>query len=88
MEIRKANWIGHLLRKNCLLKHIIEVNTEERIGVMERRRRRRRRRRKQLIEDLKQTRRYCKLKREATYRTLRRTCFGRGYGPVVRRTAE
>ena len=21
---REANWIGHILRKNCLLKHIIE----------------------------------------------------------------
>jgi hypothetical protein len=20
----KANWIGHILRRNCLLKHIIE----------------------------------------------------------------
>jgi len=20
---RKANWIGHILRKNCLLKHVI-----------------------------------------------------------------
>jgi hypothetical protein len=22
---RKANWIGHILRRNCLLKHVIEV---------------------------------------------------------------
>ena len=21
---RKANWIGHFLRRNCLLKHVIE----------------------------------------------------------------
>jgi hypothetical protein len=21
---RKANWIGHILRRNCLLKHVIE----------------------------------------------------------------
>ena len=21
---RKANWIGHALRRNCLLKHVIE----------------------------------------------------------------
>jgi hypothetical protein len=21
---RKANWIGHILRTNCLLKHVIE----------------------------------------------------------------
>jgi hypothetical protein len=21
---RKANWIGHILRRNCLMKHVIE----------------------------------------------------------------
>ena len=21
---RKSNWIGHILRRNCLLKHVIE----------------------------------------------------------------
>jgi hypothetical protein len=24
IKISKANWIGHILRRNCLLKHIIE----------------------------------------------------------------
>jgi hypothetical protein len=24
MKRRKNNWIGHILRRNCLLKHIIE----------------------------------------------------------------
>jgi hypothetical protein len=24
---RKANWIGHILRRNCLLKHVIEGKT-------------------------------------------------------------
>jgi len=28
---RKGNWIGHILRRNCLLKHIIEGNVEGRI---------------------------------------------------------
>jgi hypothetical protein len=28
---RKANWTGHILRRNCLLKHGIEGETEERI---------------------------------------------------------
>jgi hypothetical protein len=23
---RKANWIGHMLRRNCLLKHVTEGN--------------------------------------------------------------
>jgi hypothetical protein len=25
---RKANWIGHILRKNCLIKRIIEGKVE------------------------------------------------------------
>jgi hypothetical protein len=25
---RKANWIGHILRRNCLIKHIIERKKE------------------------------------------------------------
>jgi hypothetical protein len=25
---RKANWIGHILRRNCLLKHVIEGKLE------------------------------------------------------------
>jgi hypothetical protein len=48
---------------------------------------RRGRRRKQLLNDLKEKRRYWKLKEEALDRTLWRTSFGRGYGPVVRQTA-
>jgi hypothetical protein len=27
---RKANWIGHILRRNCLLKHVIEGKLEGR----------------------------------------------------------
>jgi hypothetical protein len=46
------------------------------------------RRRKQLLDGLKEKRRYWKLKEEALDRTLWRTGFGRGYGPVVRQTAE
>jgi replicative superfamily II helicase len=26
---RKANWIGHMLCRNCLLKHVIEGKREE-----------------------------------------------------------
>jgi hypothetical protein len=46
------------------------------------------RRRKQLLNDLKEKRRYWKLKEEALDRTLWRTRFGRGCGPVVRQTTE
>jgi hypothetical protein len=27
---RKANWIGHILRRNCLLKRVIEGKIERR----------------------------------------------------------
>jgi hypothetical protein len=30
---RKANWIGHILRRNCLLKHVVEGKVEGRIDV-------------------------------------------------------
>jgi hypothetical protein len=45
-------------------------------------------RRKQLLDDLMEKRSYWKLKDEALDRTLWRTRFGRGYGPVVRQTTE
>jgi len=55
---RKANWIGHILHWNCLLKHVIEGKTEGRIEVT----RGRGRRCKQLLYDLNETDRYWKLK--------------------------
>jgi hypothetical protein len=81
---RKANWIGHILCRNCLLKHVIGGKLEGRIEITERRGRRR----KQLLEDLKEKRRYWKLKEEALDCTLWRTRFGRGYEPVLRQTTE
>jgi hypothetical protein len=62
---RKANWIGHILRRNCLLKHVIEGKLEGRIEMAKIRGRRR----KQLLDDLKENRRYWKLKEEALDRT-------------------
>jgi hypothetical protein len=38
---RKANWIGHILRRNCLLKEVIEGKIKGRIEVIRRRGRRR-----------------------------------------------
>jgi hypothetical protein len=35
---RKANWIGHILRRNCLLKQVIEGKLEGRIEMTGRRR--------------------------------------------------
>jgi len=37
---RKADWIGHIFCRNCLLKHV-EGKTEEKMEVTGRRRRRR-----------------------------------------------
>jgi hypothetical protein len=31
----KANWIGHILRKKCLLKHAVTRKIEGKIGVTE-----------------------------------------------------
>ena len=45
---RKANWIGHVLRRNCLLKQVIEGKINGEIEVT----RRRRRRRKKILDDL------------------------------------
>jgi hypothetical protein len=50
--------------------------------------RRRGRRRLQLLNDLKEKIEYWKVKEEALDRTLWRTRFERGYGPVVRRITE
>jgi hypothetical protein len=30
---RRANWIGHILRRNCLLKHLIEGKIDGRVEV-------------------------------------------------------
>ena len=46
---RKANWIGHILRRNCLLKQVIEGKIKGDMEVT----RRRGRRRKKLLDDLK-----------------------------------
>jgi len=54
---RKANWIGHILRRNCLLQQVIEGKIKEGIKVIGRRGRRRRK----LLNDLKERRGYCHL---------------------------
>ena len=84
MKRRKASCIGHTVRRHCLLKHVIEEKIERRIdwredeeeGVigywMTLRRR----------EDIGN------LKKETLDRTVWRTRFGTGYGPVLRQTTE
>jgi hypothetical protein len=46
------------------------------------------RRRTKLLDDLKERKGYCHLKEEALDRTMWRVRIGRGFGPVVRQTAE
>jgi hypothetical protein len=81
---RKADWTGHILRRNCLLKHVIEGMIEGMIEVTGSRRRRR----KQLIDDLEGKRGCSKFKEEALDRTTWRTRFGRGYGLVIKQTTN
>jgi len=84
---RKANWIGHIfhiLHMNCVLKHVSGGMTEGRVEVTGRQGRRC----KQLLNDLKETRGYWKLKKEALGHTVWRTHFGKGCGCVIRQTVE
>jgi hypothetical protein len=81
---RKANWIGHILCRNCLLQQVIEGKMKGGIEVTGRRGRRRRK----LLDDLKEWRGYSHLKEEALDRTMWRARFGRGFGPVMRQTAK
>ena len=81
---RKVNWIGHILRRNCLLKQVIEGKIK---GEMEGTGRPGRRRWK-LLDDLKDKRGYSHLKEEALDRTMWRNRFGGGFVPVVRQNNE
>ena len=85
-EIRKwkTNWIGYVLRRNCLLKQVIEGKIKGEMEVA----RRGGRRRKKLLDDLKDRRGYCHLKEEALDCTMWRNRFGGGFGPVVRQNTE
>jgi hypothetical protein len=71
------------MRRNCLLKDVSEGKIKGRIKVTGRRGRRR----TELLDCLKETRGYWKLKEEAVDRTVWRTGCGRGGGPVARQTA-
>jgi hypothetical protein len=72
-------WIGHILRRNCLLKQVIEGKMKGQIELT----RRRGRRRKKLLDDLGDRRGYFRLKVEALDRIKWRNRFGRGFGPVI-----
>jgi hypothetical protein len=74
-EIRKwkANWTGHILRRNCLLQRVLEGKIKGEIEVT----RRRGRRRKGLLDDLKDRSGYSQLKEEAQNCTMWRARFGK-----------
>jgi hypothetical protein len=72
------------LLTSCLLKQ----DTAEKIEGTIEETGRRRTRCKQLLEDVKESRRYWKWKAETPDRTVWRTRCGSGYGPVRRQTVE
>jgi hypothetical protein len=81
---RKANWIGHILSRNCLLQRVTEGKIQGGMEVIGRQGRRRRK----LLDDLKERRGYSNLKEEALDHTMWRACFGGGFGPVIRQTTK
>jgi hypothetical protein len=81
---RKANWIGQILRRNCILQRVTEGRIQRKIEVTGRQGRRHRK----LLDDLKERRGYSHLKEEALDRNMWRARFRRGFGPVVRQTTK
>jgi hypothetical protein len=71
---RKTNWIGHSLRRNCLLKHIIKREIGGGTEVTGRQRRRC----KQPLDSVKKRQRNCKLKEGVLYCPSWRARFWRG----------
>ena len=59
---RKVNWIGHVLRRNCLLHNATEGQMAELKGVE--------RRITQLFHDLRNIKRYREIKKESESRTI------------------
>jgi hypothetical protein len=80
---RKPNWIGHILRRNCLLQRVIEGKIKGGIEVTGRRGRRHRK----LLDDLKERRGCSHLKEEALVRTMWRARCGSSFG-LVRQTTK
>jgi hypothetical protein len=77
---RKANWFGHILRRNCHLQQVIEGKIKGGIEVTGRQGRRR----WTLLDDLKEKGGYSHVKEEALDHTVWRARLGRGFGPIVR----
>jgi hypothetical protein len=80
MKRWETNWIGHNLRRNCVLKYFVEGKVE---GT-----RRQGRKRKHLLNDLKENRKYCSLKKKALVRPLWRNSFRSVCGHVTRQNTQ
>jgi len=80
----KANWIGRILCRNCLLQWVIEGKIKGGIKVTGTRGRRC----SKLLDELTERRGYSRLKEEALDRTVWRARLGRGFGPVIRETTK
>jgi len=81
---RKANLIGHIFRRNCLLKRVIEGKIKGEMEVT----RRRGRGRKKLLGHLKDRKGYSHLKEEALDSTMWRNSFEGGFEPDFRQITE
>jgi hypothetical protein len=81
---RTANWIGHILRRNCVRKQVMGGQIKGGIAGT----RRRGKRRRKLLDDFTERRRCSHLKEESLDRTMWRARFGRGFELLVRQTAE
>jgi hypothetical protein len=81
---RRADWTGHILRRNCLLHRVIEGEIKGEVEVTETRGRRRRK----LLDYLKERSGCSQLTEEALDRTMWVGRFGRSFGPVMRQTAK
>jgi hypothetical protein len=69
---RKANWIRHILRRNCILQGFIKGKIQGGIEVTGRQGRKRRK----LLDDVKERRGYSHLKEDALDRTMWTARFG------------
>jgi len=84
MKRKKDNLTGHLLRRNCVLKRLIEGNVKGSREITERRGRRR----KQLLDHLKEKTGYWKLQEEEPDYPICRTRFGKVHRPIVRQARK
>ena len=84
IKIQTANWICHILDRNCLLKYVFEGQIDRSREVIKRRGRRR----KQLLNGIKEKRGYWNLKKKALYHTLQKIRFGRIYRSLVREARD